>query len=61
MLKTQGIERSLGIKCSKEGRALAAAGMTCPYRDALRGPGSSEGTEEPWVHWEAPGAQPVIT
>lgn len=48
MLKTQGIERSLGMKCSEEGReagyGLAAAWMTRLCRDALRGLGSSEGT-----------------
>lgn len=40
MLKTQGIERSLGIKCSEEdreaGHGLAAAWMTWLHRDALR-------------------------
>lgn len=48
MLKTQGIERSLGIKCSKEGREAghgpAAAWVTGLYRDALRGLGSCEET-----------------
>lgn len=48
MLKTQGIERSLGIKCSEEGReagqGLGAAWMTWLYRGALGGQGSCGGT-----------------
>lgn len=41
MLKTQGIERSLGIKCSKEGRA-----RTGSCRDDLPLQGCTEGPGE---------------
>ena len=53
MLKTQGIERSVGIKCSKEGREAghgpAASWMTRLCRDALGGLG------ELWRDWKSHG------
>jgi len=51
MLKTQGIERSLGMKCFKEGRETghgpAASWMTRLYCGALGGLG------EPWGDWKS--------